>query len=485
MARPRSTPRPATAPPAPLPAPSRRRLPRAGGLAGLVLLALAALWFARDATPAVPDPTTPEMLAPVREALEAARRRVLASPDSAQAWGEFAEVLDAHHLYPEAEEAYRAACARDPREFRWTYGLAVVRDFVGAGADEVARLFEQAIRLQPRYPPARLRSGDALVRQGRLEDARAAYEAAVELDPDFAMAHRNLGQTLLALDDPQGALGHLERAAALDPSDSVTSSSLSQAWFRAGDPERADRAATAARTQSPVYGVPDPVRYAVDQKNVTPLASDRRAREAEQRGAWSEALADLQRLVGLDPEDAGVRWRLSRCLKNLGEAARARTELEHVLEHHPDHAASLLLMATLHEEAGALDHAIPLYRRLCTLAPSDPTAWKRLGTCLGPMGDLPGALEAFERASGLGTPDAEMLHNWGTTLARAGRPADARIRLEAALALEPDNAGTHYNLGDALETLGKREEALQHFERAAALDPALPTAERIAALRAR
>ncbi len=479
------------APAEPRPEPrARRRSPVLW--AALVLVLAAALLLRQRATAAatrVPDPVTSEMLAPARRALVAAREAVLAAPGSAGAWGEFAEVCDAHHLYPEAELAYREARARDPREFRWAYGLAVVRDFLGAEGKEIAALFEAAIRLQPRYPPARLRCGDALVRQGRLADARAAYEQALELDPDFAMAHRNLGQTLLALEDTTGAIARLERAAALDPSDAVVTSSLAQAYRRAGNEERATRAAEAARAKTPVYGVPDPVRFALEEKNVTPLACDRRARGREQRGEWSAALADLERLVEMDTAemdagDAALHWRLGRCLRALGQGERARSEFARALELAPDHLGALAEGAALAEEAGELARAAELYRRVTALAPENPLFWKRLGACLGPLGDLPGALAAFERAGAVSAPDAELLHNWGTALARAGLQSEACKRLLAALALEPGNAATHFSLAASLALLGRRDEAITHYEQAQALDQRLPVAEPLTALRA-
>ena len=464
-------------------APRGRRWTRLA-LVSFALLALAVLALRRRGAgveAAVPDPLTPEMLAPVREALASARDGVLAAPGSAATWGAFAEVCDAHHLYPEAERAYRRAGALAPDEFRWAYDLAIVRDFQGAPAAEVVGLFERAVRLQPRYPPARLRQGDALVRQGLLEEARSAYEQALELDPAFAMAHRNLGQTLLALEDVSGALRHLERAAALDPRDGVVAASLANAYWRAGDAPRATSAERDARALAPVYGVPDPVRFAVEGKNVTPLASNRRAREREERGEWAAALPDLERTVEFDPEDAGLRARLGRCLRELGQVERAHAELERALALRPDQLLALAQLAGLCEQRGELARAAELYRRASALAPENLVLWKRLGSCLGPLGDFPGALAAFERAGA--APDAELLHNWGTVLARAGRLEEACERLGRALELGPDSAATHFNLADALEGLGRIDEAVAHFERAQALDPGLRANERIAALR--
>ncbi|HEX6883395.1 MAG TPA: tetratricopeptide repeat protein [Planctomycetota bacterium] len=473
--------------PAPLPA-RRRWLPL--GLAGLALAVGLLAWWRGSATSlaaAVPDPVTPEMAAPVRRALASAREAVLAAPDSGSAWGALAEVCDAHHLYPEAEQAYRGAAAREPGEFRWAYGLAVVRDFQGAAAEEVSGLFDAALGLAPRYPPARLRLGDALVRQGRLAEACAAYEQALALDPEFALAHRGLGQTRLALDDVPGALAALERARELDPTDGVTASSLAQALQRAGEPERAGEAAARARELEPVFAVPDPVRFALEARNVTPLACDRRAREHEARGEWSAARPDLERLLEMSVEmqgdDPALRTRLARALVALGEHERAAAELARALELAPDHVAALTEAAGLAQARGDLARAAELYRRATVRAPESALLWKRLGACLGPLGDLPGALAAFERAAGLAPADAELLHNWGTALARAERHAEACERLRGALALEPDSAGAHLSLGASLALLGRRAEALQHYERAAALDPTLPTAEALAELR--
>lgn len=459
------------------------------GLA-LGLLALAGLGAWLRPTPAhaavaVPDPLRPEMAGPVRRVLEAARDAARAAPGSAAAWGELAEVCDAHHLFPEAELAYREARALDGADFRWAYGLVVVRDFQGAPAEELVPLFAEAIRLQPRYPPVRLRHGDALVRQGHFDEARAAYEAALALDPDFAMAHRNLGQTLLALEDLPGALRHLERAAELSPDDGVVFGSLAQTRWRLGDEAGAEAAAGEAERKAPVFGVPDPVRFALEARNLSPLACDQRAREHEARGEWAAALPDLQHLAEGNGGEAGVHWRLGRCLRVLGRREEGRAELERALELRPDHPGALLERASLAREDGDPAEELALLRRAAAAAPANGLAWKRLGSALGPSGDLAGALEAFERARANGLEDAELLHNQGTALARAGRPAEACERLRAALALEPDNAGTHYNLADALEALGMRAEAIEHFERARELAPDLPAAQRLEVLRRR
>ena len=114
--------------------------------------------------PPVPDPVTDDMPQAVVAILERARQAVLVTPDSAQAWGQLGAACAAHHLYQEASVCYRAAHRLAPTEFQWAYLLAVVEDFLGAEASEVVALFDRATELNPRYPPAQLRFGQALVR---------------------------------------------------------------------------------------------------------------------------------------------------------------------------------------------------------------------------------------------------------------------------------------------------------------------------------
>ena len=59
--------------------------------------------------------------------------------------------------------------------------------------------------------------GVARLRQGRLEEARAAFERAVEIDPENVRTLDLLGTTLVLLGRPQEGLVPIDRALALSP----------------------------------------------------------------------------------------------------------------------------------------------------------------------------------------------------------------------------------------------------------------------------
>lgn len=428
----------------------------------------------------VPDPDTSEMLSLAADTIGSARAAVLRAPDAAEAWGGFGEALDAHKLYDAAAVAYGRAHELAPAEFRWAYLLAVVEDFRGRGTDEIVGLFESAIATNAGYPPLFLRYGDALVRQGELDRARAAYERAIELDPDFAMAHRGLGQVLLASDEAAAARAALEAAARIEPEDGVVFASLAQAYTRLGETDRAADARTKARELPRVLGVPDPVRFAVERKAGTPGTARKRALDAIREGLFASALPDARFLVEVEPDDVLYRIWLGTCLVETGDGAAAGEHFERAATLAPEHPQALPLYAGWLEAAGRFTESIERWQRAVELAPDDPARGARtarLALAQAKAGQLDDALASFARASELGLDDAELHHNWGT--AWMTRDAEqAAERFARALELGGDNAGTLYNLGLVLEALDRPEEAAQAFGRSAELEPHGPAAAR-------
>lgn len=70
----------------------------------------------------------------------------------------------------------------------------------------------RALELDPAHPVALNQLGMLRRRQGRFEDAEAAYLKAVTADPEYALAHYNLGVLYeLYLQQLESALQHFER----------------------------------------------------------------------------------------------------------------------------------------------------------------------------------------------------------------------------------------------------------------------------------
>jgi len=173
----------------PLPDAARPR-PRARRLALLIVLVLLGggglLWWNRSRAASgaaraaldVPDPPTAGLEVPVQEIIAQARTNLLARLGSADAWGWYASVLDAHELYAEAEPCYRRAHELAPSDVRFGYNLALVLESLGADPDRSLELYREVARQEPTFPPVHVHIAYNLSRKGDLEGASAAYQTA-------------------------------------------------------------------------------------------------------------------------------------------------------------------------------------------------------------------------------------------------------------------------------------------------------------------
>lgn len=97
-------------------------------------------------------------------------------------------------------------------------GVGALRAEQGRPQDAIAA-FETALRLDPKFTPARLDLADLLRSQGRDAEAEAPLREAVRLDPSDAAAHYALALWLLRQSREMEARSELARAVTLAPDD--------------------------------------------------------------------------------------------------------------------------------------------------------------------------------------------------------------------------------------------------------------------------
>ncbi len=317
--------------------PKTRRLRRV--LIGVVLAAvtvgvvIAVCLFSREPTPAqalhfdmrIPTPDTSAMEPRVRTLIEQSAATVRANFGSAQAWGRFGAVFDAHELLAEAEHCYRNACALAPDDFRWQYLLAQTAEMRGGDPAEVIGAYRAAAAMEPEFPPVFYRMGEAYARQGWLAEARTAYERARTLDPTLAVAHRALAQVLLSQGQIDQAIGHFNQAEALVPGDAAVYAGLAQAFLRRGDAKRAQQAAQRSRSgQRRLLALPDPVRYLVNSMGISSQLCFDRAKQHLQSGDFAAAIADFRIAEEARPNDPGLHRLLGRAYAGNGQPELAQ-----------------------------------------------------------------------------------------------------------------------------------------------------------------
>ena len=426
-----------------------------------------------DNESSVPQFDTSIMQPEVGDRLSGARANLLKNKGSATAWGDLAVACDAHGLHECAETCYRRAHSLDPDDFRYIYLLAVLLDRKGGHPDEFIEMYRNAARLEPDYPQAHYRIGEALVEQGNVSQAGDYFRLVTDLDPDFAPAHRSLGQVALALGDPQAAIQNLQRALELAPDDGVTYATLANAYTALGDSERGRDAAEKARSLEHPYDIPDPLRDEVHAMAISSPACYDRAKQLIHEGRHAEAIPDLKIVVKARPKDHYVQVFLGSAYHNTGQLDLAERHLSKALRLAPDSVSALMEMCRVMSEMGRPEDAIRYGRRARELKPNHPRINVELAYLLVNNGSFQEAIGAYERAAAAETlgPEEEML--WGFALRHTGSIDEGVRHLREAVRLAPEYALAHYHLADALQARGDTDEGAEHYRRAAEINPEL------------
>jgi protein O-GlcNAc transferase len=130
-----------------------------------------------------------------------------------------------------------------------------------------------------------------------------------------------------------------------------------------------------------------------------------------------------------------------------------------------------LAIAVQHHQAGRLELAAEIYRRILIVDPNQPDALHLLGVVACQRGNNEAGIEYMRRAIAIDDTDAAFHNNLGDAYRNVGRTPEAVACYRRALELKPDYVRAYNNLGSAFHRQGKLEEALACYRRALDLEP--------------
>ncbi len=385
-------------------------VPRRRWLIALLAVALAAgaggLWAAlarrgADRPPEPPLPSLDEADPEVAEAVQLARRAVLADRRSGEAWGRLGMVLRAHDFGAESNACFEQAERLSPDEPAWPYlrGLTLALTDPEAGA----RCLERAAELG--LPEARLRLAEVLLEQGRLDEAeRHLGLARAEGGPPRALL--GLARLALARQDWQGGLAGLQGLAEDVHCRKLARGLMAEALQRLKRPKKAAEEQERARELPEDTPWPAPVVAKVEALRVGRRAVLARADAWWRQGRAAEAVGLLEDFVRERPDDGDAWLLLGRVLLRAGRHGQAARALEEAVRAAPGSTEAWFQLGVVRVFLRDPRGAAEAFGTVVRLKPDHALGHYNLGLCRKELGDRVGAARSFRRAL-LCRPDYE------------------------------------------------------------------------------
>jgi tetratricopeptide (TPR) repeat protein len=346
-----------------------------------------------------------------------------------------------------------------------------------------ARQAGEILSVVPDQAQALLILGIAQRRLGDLVASRHALDRAVSLQPVSAEASYERGLTLAALGDAAAAISSLSRATQLRPTMSDAWRALGDQYTLAGDTAAAD----AAYAQQIRHSTQNPAlmeaasalcegRLAVAERLLkdylkrypTDVVAIRMLAELAARlGRYDDAETLLGRCLELAPGFQAARGNYAFVLHRQNKPVEALAELDRLLAVEPGDPNHRMLKAAALVQIGEYAAAIGLYDAVLRDYPAQPKAWMSYGHALKTEGRSEEGIAAYRRSIAIDPGFGEAW--WSLANLKTFRFTDADIAcmrqqlLRTDLAAE-DRLHFHFALAKALEDQAEFAEAFGQYE---------------------
>jgi tetratricopeptide (TPR) repeat protein len=184
-------------------------------------------------------------------------------------------------------------------------------------------------------------------------------------------------------------------------------------------------------------------------------------------GRYRDAEILLRRALELSPAFFAARSNLATVLYRQNRPAEAVAELERLVADDPDNAGNTNLKAAAHSRLGDYDEALALYADVLKKHPEQPKVWMSYGHVLKTVGRQTESIEAYRQAIRLAPPLGEAW--WSLANLKTLQFSDADIvGMETALTRSDlrseDRFHLHFALGKAFEDRRDADNSFAHYE---------------------
>lgn len=292
-----------------------------------------------------------------------------------------------------------------------------------------------------------------LARQGRRDEAIAAYQRAVAKDPDSAYLQRSLAEQLLQAKRFDAALSHARLAGELDPEDVPTRILLGTLHRQRRDVESAEAILT-DDAGDPIDSGAAAQLYHLYLENLKP----------------KKALGAALWWVENEPASVRARMALAHAHSRLKQPLQAESALRDALEYSPGNLSLYGALARSLRQRGDVAGEIGLYREILQHDPGNHAALAALADAQWAAGDRDGAILTLEELEERYPSDLRASARLGYWLYQLRRFVEAQRYFERVLAADPEQHQMEFLLGLARRGAGDISGALDAFQRVPADD---------------
>lgn len=392
----------------------------------------------------IPFPSLTAMDANVREQLEraradleeTARRPGATRQQQALAYGRMGQMLQTYDLLDASESCYRNALRLAPRDYRWSYYLALGYRARG-DLERAGSQYAHVLTLRPNDLAAVLGLARIELEQGRTEAAANHFQRALMLDPGSAAAMAGLGEIAAAGRNYAKAVEHYEEALRRQPKASSLHYRLAMAYRQLGQVDKARL--HLGKQGDGAVNYPDPLLEELVRVKTGRWQQREQANLLLESGQHEEAVRLFRQMVSQDPTDALALVDLGTALAQMGRVEEAVQQFEAALPHTASKSRIHLNLSMGLIQMGREEQALEHCRQAIETDPNFTEAHFQLANLLMRRGLVDEAVSHYGRVIEL-DPGNAFAHFMGAmALVRTERWKEARSRLEAGLTALPED----------------------------------------------